>query len=84
MKSTLALLAIASVAAASFADGLVVDFAKEKGKIRRLNGICNTARINNSMHAKSDQLPIFKDLEIPCSRYHDAALNNPTWSGVIW
>lgn len=82
MKSTLALLAIASVAAVSYADGLVVDFAKEKGKIRRLNGICNTARINNSMHAKSDQLPIFKDLEIPCSRYHDAALNNPGYALV--
>ena len=82
MKTILSVLAIASVAATSFADGITVDFAKEKGKIRRLNGICNTARINNSMHAKSDELPRIKELEIPCSRYHDAALNNPGYALV--
>lgn len=74
--------AVLSVGAVAFADGIAVDFAKEKGRVRRLNGICNTALINNSMHAKSDQLPHFRELEIPCSRYHDAALNNPGYALV--
>ena len=78
----LSVLATASVAVTSFADGITVDFAKERGRIRRLNGICNTARICNSMHAKSDELPHIRELEIPCSRYHDAALDNPGYALV--
>ena len=77
----LAMMAAMSVAGASAAD-FTLDFGVTKGRVKRLNGICNTARINNSMHAKSDELPLFKALELPCSRYHDAALVNPGYALV--
>ena len=74
MKGKINLTALAVVVLSLCANGITVDFTKEKGHIRRLNGLCNTAKIGNSMHAKNDQLPRIKELEIPCTRYHDAAL----------
>ena len=81
-QTSIALAAFQTVALAFFADGVTVDFAKENGRIRRLNGLCNTARISNSMHAKSDRLPRIKELEVPCTRYHDAALHDPGYALV--
>lgn len=66
---------------ARFAD-FTLDFGGTKGSVKRLNGICNTARLSNSMHAKSDELPLFKALELPCCRYHDAVLANPGYALV--
>lgn len=74
----LALCAAQGAGAADFA----VDFTKELGKVRRLNGLCNTARMNNTMRKKSDMLPRFAELDIPLVRYHDAASENPGYALV--
>lgn len=71
--------AVCAVAACE-ADDFTLDFSRELGKIRRLNGLCNTARINNSRDG--DQLHEFTALETPCVRYHDAALENPGFALV--
>ena len=73
--------AVLSAVGAPSAD-FTLDFGATKGKVKRLNGMCNTARISNSLHAKSDELPLFKALELPCCRYHDAALVNPGYALV--
>lgn len=72
----------AVAASAALAADVTVDFAKGLGRVKRLNGLCNTAVINNTMHAKSDQLAAFTELELPCCRYHDAALVNPGFALV--
>ena len=71
------------VIAASVATGLnaeevrpfTVDFTKDVGVIKRLNGVCNATPLSNS-RTKSINDQVLK-LEIPYYRFHDAALENP-------
>ena len=52
-----------------------VDFSKEVGKIKKLNGVCNATPLANS-RTRSINDKVLK-LEIPYYRFHDAALENP-------
>ena len=62
-------------AAASAAEPFVVDFSKEVGRIKKLNGLCNATPLSNS-RTRSINDQVLK-LEIPHYRFHDAALENP-------
>ena len=76
MKNLVFVAIAAAVLSAAAGDGFVVDFAKEKGKIRRLNGVNGTARMSNICNKEADMLPAFKELEIPMTHLHDIALVN--------
>ena len=80
--SVCVVLAAAGLLAAEKAPLFTLDFAKEKGHVRRLNGMCNTAKINNICNPTADALPDFKELEIPITHYHDDALVNPGYALV--
>lgn len=54
-----------------------VDFTRASGRIRRLNGLNNTSPLNRTDFPGMDTLADFRELEIPVTRYHDAALENP-------
>ena len=76
MKSLLAF-ACPILALSAYAAGFTVDFACEKGKVRRLNGVNGTARMNNICNPTADMLPAFRELEIPLTHLHDIPLANP-------
>ena len=57
-------------------DGVAtVDFSKEIGTIKRLNGVCGWTRIAGTKYHSFDHL--LKELDIPKARFHDAVLDNP-------
>ena len=57
-----------------------VDFNREIGVVKRLNGVCNAAPISYTQDSGIEER--VKDLEIPFYRFHDAALENPGYSLV--
>ena len=77
MKTLMIGLAAFAALSASAAETppFTVDFSKEVGRIKRLNGVCNAAPLSNS-HTKSINDMVLK-LEIPYYRFHDASLENP-------
>ena len=54
-----------------------VDFSKELGPVRRLNGMVNTMPMYGARSPRKDLLAATKELEIPCTRFHDASLADP-------
>ncbi|MBO7721233.1 MAG: hypothetical protein J6T01_02390 [Kiritimatiellae bacterium] len=52
-----------------------VDFAKEVGAVKKLNGVCNATPLANSRTRGINDLVL--KLEVPYFRFHDAVLENP-------
>ena len=78
MKARIGLSAAFALAVAAGAAGegpLVVDFSKEVGEVKRLNGVCGWARLAGTKYNSFDHL--LKELDIPKARFHDAVLDNP-------
>lgn len=75
MKSLLFVAVVASCALSWAVEPFVVDFSKEVGSIKKLNGVCNATPIANSRTASINDLVL--KLEIPYYRLHDATLENP-------
>ena len=73
MNRTIGALALAGLAfqAAAF----TVDFSRDAGPVRRLNGICNAPPITNTQAGGITNL--IAGLEAPFYHFHDAALENP-------
>lgn len=72
----LSFLAASLAVGAAEPDRIVVDFSKEVGRIRPLNGVCNTTPLTGGLDAQ------VRKLEIPIFRFHDAALENPGYQLV--
>lgn len=69
-------LAVMPMVAAGTTDGVAtVDFSKDVGTIKRLNGVCGWTRIAGTKYHNFDHL--LKELDIPKARFHDAVLDNP-------
>ena len=69
-------LAVMPMVAAGTTDGVAtVDFSKDVGPIKRLNGVCGWTRIAGTKYHNLDHL--LKELDIPKARFHDAVLDNP-------
>ena len=66
--------------AAACAEPIVVDFSKEVGTVKMLNGVCNATPLSGSR--KNSLKGLVDKLEIPHYRFHDAALENPGLSLV--
>lgn len=54
---------------------LTVDFSRDAGVVRKLNGVCNAAPLANAQTGSLE--PLVRQLEIPYYRFHDAPLENP-------
>jgi len=80
IESTVCSLAICACASGWALGTFDVDFAREIGVVKRLNGVCNAAPINNTQAGGIEEK--VKELEIPFYRFHDAALENPGYSLV--
>ena len=71
---------VALTGLAANAAEFTVDFSKEVGAIRRINGIGNCAPLSNS---KGDSYKgLLKPLEAPRTHLHDDALLNPGYAVV--
>ena len=77
MKKLNIAIGVASVGLAAFAAKIPVDFSQELGPVKRLNGMVNTAPIALTLYPEKDMLSATKELEIPCTRFHDASLESP-------
>ncbi|MBO7721587.1 MAG: hypothetical protein J6T01_04180 [Kiritimatiellae bacterium] len=67
--------ALAAAAACAQLAPFTVDFARETGKLKRLNGVCNATPLSNARLNSINDMVL--KLEIPFYRLHDAALENP-------
>jgi hypothetical protein len=57
---------------------LSVDFSRNIGEIRRLNGVNLAPRITRGFGSpETGANALFKALNIPIPRFHDAPLDNP-------
>ena len=76
-KNMIAVIAVfgGAVSLASAAEDFTVDFSREVGELKRLNGVCNMTPLSNSQTKSIDGM--VRKLEIPYYRVHDAALENP-------
>ena len=77
MKKLNIAVGVASVGLAALAAKIPVDFSQELGPVKRLNGMVNTAPIALTLYPEKDMLSATKELEIPCTRFHDASLESP-------
>ena len=75
-KTSVAAFLAACAAFGAFAiEPFTIDFSQDVGVIKKLNGVCNAAPLFNAFEKSLDGQ--VKRLEIPCYRFHDAALENP-------
>ena len=75
MNCRMLFLAGALPIAAACADPIVVDFSREVGPVKMLNGVCNATPLSGSRRFSLKDL--VDKLEIPHYRFHDASLENP-------
>lgn len=68
------------LALSAVGEAFKVDFSREVGSVRRLNGVCNAPPIAYTQAGGIDKL--IAELEVPFYRFHDAVLGNPGYQLV--